>query len=1113
MRFRSFLVLLLLAATFTSGVLTTARAADQPNSQPPAQGSPEKPFPIDTLPPEVVGLLEKAAEGDPSVIAAPAKPAAEPEDGSSQQEDVPAPQAPPVPQTAPAPAPPQTAPPMPGMPTLGPGMTFQPLRGVLHKQGEEQAQQPAAAEQEMPNWLSDVLPSQNQIDWRAPGAAALQEPLGGAVTGLQPPTPGAATMLRQPTKEAPATPPDGLPLPKYPTLIDAVKAGDVTDMENHIWRGVDLDATNPQGDSAVMVAAREGQAKILELLLDYGAHPATSNDQTHQAPVVAAAKNKHWDCVRLLREFGAVYSLSQAAYYGDMQSMEDMLEASPDVLGELDLIRNTPMHSAAIGGHAEAIRYLIEKGAPLSPSNSEQDTPLAFAVKLNKAEAVKTLVAAGVDVNEPLKGGETVLHRKARDNDTETIELVLSLGGEINAPDETGATPLHVAAVSNHPQMIGFLLDHQARVNPTDDNGETPLYKAARVGAGAALETLLDRGADMTAPDAEGATPLHAAAKGGKKQTLLALLERGADSAAVTNRKATLLHSAVQGAGARPLGQDRKLRITNEMGDRIDLINMLIAKGLPIDARDEAGMTPLHYAAQNGQRALCHVLLTGGAAVDATEMLGRTPLLCALEKSFTFTAETLVDGGANVQKADNLGRTPLHVASQTAGKELIQRFLNLGADIQALDSNGWTVLHYAADKGTADVIRLLLAMGASIDAKDIAGRLPLHLAADRDAPDVIKVLAGNGSDLAAEDFKGRQPLLVATGEGHKDTVEILLQHGADPNAADDAGYTALHIAAELGHRDLIRPLIYHRGDTNLRNNNGKTPSDLAMANEDRRTSSLLRTNMTADFDRALKQGDVEKVERMVSANRALVNRRQSGQTALYMACETGNKQLVEVLLGYGANIALSESVRNKPAPLHAAAQKGRLDIVQLLLMMGANPEVLDPEKQTPADLAEKHGHRNVAEAIRKHAEELAKAETPTQSPGSHGRKTLFSLIAAGDAETVRKMLDTYSGAVSEKFLSLAPAQLAVTMGKKDILALLLERGANPNQVSNANTRRTLLHEAASRGLREICELLVSAGADPDARDSNGKTPADLAGNSGFADLAKLLKERAVRETT
>ena len=78
-------------------------------------------------------------------------------------------------------------------------------------------------------------------------------------------------------------------------------------------------------------------------------------------------------------------------------------------------------------------------------------------------------------------------------------------------------------------------------------------------------------------------------------------------------------------------------------------------------------------------------------------------------------------------------------------------------------------------------------------------------------------------------------------------------------------------------------------------------------------------------------------------------------------------------------------------------------------------------------------------------------------------------------------------------------QKAVRLGSVALLACLLEHNADVN--ATGRLRRTALHSAVVQGDAECVRALLRAGAEVGLRDSNGKTPVDLA----EGDLVGLLK--------
>ncbi|EAY08855.1 ankyrin repeat protein, putative [Trichomonas vaginalis G3] len=101
------------------------------------------------------------------------------------------------------------------------------------------------------------------------------------------------------------------------------------------------------------------------------------------------------------------------------------------------------------------------------------------------------------------------------------------------------------------------------------------------------------------------------------------------------------------------------------------LLEYLISKGADINAKDEDGCTPLHYAAGNNNKETAEILISNGADINAKNKDGSTPLHWAAIDGSKETTEILISNGADINAKDKDGCTP----SSNNNQELLQYLL------------------------------------------------------------------------------------------------------------------------------------------------------------------------------------------------------------------------------------------------------------------------------------------------------------------------------------------------------------------------------------------------------------------------------------------------------
>jgi ankyrin repeat protein len=157
-----------------------------------------------------------------------------------------------------------------------------------------------------------------------------------------------------------------------------------------------------------------------------------------------------------------------------------------------------------------------------------------------------------------------------------------------------------------------------------------------------------------------------------------------------------------------------------------------------LNAPDEGGLTPLHFAALKGDADKLSLLLLIGGRPDARTPDGVTPLHLAMAPD---VVTVLRQRGANLNARTDNNEAPLHFAVRAERPDVVQRFLALEADVNVRNGEKETPLHLAAAIGDARAAALLLNHGADPLLRDIDGLTPRQVALRANHADLAQALA------------------------------------------------------------------------------------------------------------------------------------------------------------------------------------------------------------------------------------------------------------------------------------------------------------------------------------------------------------------------------------
>jgi len=294
------------------------------------------------------------------------------------------------------------------------------------------------------------------------------------------------------------------------------------------------------------------------------------------------------------------------------------------------------------------------------------DTRVADAAMQGNREAVRGLLKQAADVNAAQGDGMTALHWAASKDDVEMAQMLLYAGANVRAATRLGGiTPLWMAAQNGNARMIEMLLEAGADANSAALTGVTPLMLAAASGSIDAIKALAEHNADLNAKEATyGQTPLMFAAAFDRADAVKLLIERGADANVATKIR---MPAARRGAGGAGRGRGTAPAGAGARGQRgrgatpadpapqaapANQQQRANAEEEPPEPQEPmGGLTPLLYAARQGNLETVRAFLDAGVDINQISADKTTPLMMAVINGHFDLAMYLLQRGANPKMA------------------------------------------------------------------------------------------------------------------------------------------------------------------------------------------------------------------------------------------------------------------------------------------------------------------------------------------------------------------------------------------------------------------------------------------------------------------------------
>ena len=541
-----------------------------------------------------------------------------------------------------------------------------------------------------------------------------------------------------------------------------------------------------------------------------------------------------------------------------------------------------------------------------------------------------------------------------------------------------------------------------------------------------------------------------------------------------------------------------------------DLVRFLLEKGAQVDFQDCYRKSALMLASECGKCEVVRLLLDRGAEVGLRDCVnGKSALMIASECGQCEVVKLLLDAGAQIDLQDKVGRTAIVLASKhehwKVGMLLLERMAEVdSATLSAIMSAvmvKWKSLlgEYSFEEYLEpefyffEYINELIKSASLIECQEI-----LWLACRCGKFKVCQAFVTKCRWVELTPLWGIALFLAST-FGRCEIVALLLEKGFPQDLVHYGEYSALAMACACngGHCEVVELLLGRGADIDA----AIDESVLVSALNHEHTGALLERGAQVDLL------DPE-VPRLLLNRGTEVGLRDcvNGKSALMIASECGQCEVVKLLLDAGAQVDLQDKVGRTAIVLASEHEHWKVGVL-LLERMGevdsATLSAIMSAVMVKCKLLFKRYLHHLNHFF-EYIEELIKRASLTECY----QEILWRACRYGKFKICQAFV------AKCRWVELTPLWgialfLASTFGRCEIVALLLEKGFPQDLVHYGEYSALAMACACNGGHCEVVELLLGRGADVDAA-IDGESVLVSALNHEHTEVGRLLLKRGAQ---